>query len=161
VEHDITTATTGAEHDRTDVAATAHDTTDVAAVERDSTTATTEGSATPAAAPEGHAPQPVSYVSVPPNVWALARADIARYRRDSLGGKGWDKRKDTLMRAKARAPSRGTPTRMRRRCTEHLPLRRGAVPRPAGTQLLVLQRDFDHGGRSSPSWRKIRLRWAQ
>jgi len=27
--------------------------------------------------------------------------------------------------------------------------------------VLVLQRDFDHGGRSSPSWRKIRLRWAQ
>lgn len=97
MEHDTTTATTGAEHD----------TTDVAAVERDSTTATTEGSAAPAAAPEGHAPQPVSYVFVPPNVWALARADIARYRRDSLGGKGWDKRKDTLMRAKGEGAIKG------------------------------------------------------
>jgi hypothetical protein len=67
VEHDITTATTGAEHDITDVAA----------VERDGTTATTEGSATPAAVPEGHALRPVPYVSVPPDVWALARAVAA------------------------------------------------------------------------------------
>jgi len=44
-----------------------HDITDVAAPERDSTT-------TPAAASDGHAPRPVPYVSVPPNVWALARA---------------------------------------------------------------------------------------
>jgi len=55
------------EHDTTDVVATAHDITDVAAPERDST-------ATPAAASDGHAPRPVSYVFVPPNVWALARA---------------------------------------------------------------------------------------
>jgi hypothetical protein len=67
VEHDITTAPTVVEHDITDVVATAHDITDVAAPERDST-------ATPAAASDGHAPRPVSYVSVPPNVWALARA---------------------------------------------------------------------------------------
>jgi len=65
------------EHDTTDVTATAHDITDVAAPERDSTTATTEGAATPAAASEGHALRPVSYVSVPPNVWALARAVAA------------------------------------------------------------------------------------
>ncbi len=67
MEHDITTAPTVVEHDITDVVATAHDITDVAAPERDST-------ATPAAASDGHAPRPVSYVSVPPNVWALARA---------------------------------------------------------------------------------------
>jgi hypothetical protein len=73
VEHDITTATMGAEHDITDVAATAHDTTDVAAVERDSTTTTTEGAATPAAVPEGHTLRPTPYVSVPPNVWAFPR----------------------------------------------------------------------------------------
>jgi len=107
VEHDLLTATTAEGHDTTDVAATAHDTTDVAAVERDSTTATTEGSATPAAAPDGHASRPVSYVSVPPDVWAVARADIARYRRDSLGGKGWDKRKDTPMRAKGEGAIKG------------------------------------------------------
>jgi len=77
VEHDITTALTVVEHDTTDVTATAHDITDVAAPERDSTTATTEGAATPAAASEGHALRPVSYVSVPPNVWALARAVAA------------------------------------------------------------------------------------
>jgi len=77
VEHDITTGTTGAEHDITDVAANAHDPTDVAAVERDGTTATTEGSATPAAVPEGHAPRSSPYVSVPPDVWALARAVAA------------------------------------------------------------------------------------
>jgi hypothetical protein len=29
----------------------------------------------------------------------VPRADIARYRRDSLGGKVWDKRKDSLARA--------------------------------------------------------------
>ena len=97
MEHDLPTATAGAEHDITAGAA----------VERDSTTATTEGSATPAAAPEGHAPRPVSYVSVPPSVWAVARADIARYRQDSLGGKGWDKRKDTLMRAKGEGAIKG------------------------------------------------------
>jgi len=77
VEHDITTALTVVEHDTTDVTATAYDITDVAAPERDSTTATTEGAATPAAASEGHALRPVSYVSVPPNVWALARAVAA------------------------------------------------------------------------------------
>jgi len=77
VEHDITTALTVVEHDTTDVTATAHDITDVAAPERDSTTATTEGATTPAAASEGHALRPVSYVSVPPNVWALARAVAA------------------------------------------------------------------------------------
>ena len=77
MEHDITTALTVVEHDTTDVTATAHDITDVAAPERDSTTATTEGAATPAAASEGHALRPVSYVSVPPNVWALARAVAA------------------------------------------------------------------------------------
>jgi len=77
VEHDITTALTVVEHDTTDVTATAYDITDVAAPERDSTTATTEGAATPAAASEGHALRPVSYVSVPPNVWALARAIAA------------------------------------------------------------------------------------
>jgi len=77
VEHDITTALTVVEHDTTDVTATAHDITDVAAPECDSTTATTEGAATPAAASEGHALRPVSYVSVPPNVWALARAVAA------------------------------------------------------------------------------------
>jgi len=54
-----------------------HDITDMAAAERDSTTATTEGAATPAAASEGHALRPVSYVSVSPNVWALARAVAA------------------------------------------------------------------------------------
>jgi len=54
-----------------------HDITDMAAVERDSTTATTEGAVTPAAASEGHALRLVSYVSVPPNVWALARAVAA------------------------------------------------------------------------------------
>jgi len=62
VEYDIK-APTVVEHDTTDVVATAHDTTDEAAPERDSTV-------TPAAAPDG----PASYVSVPPNVWALARA---------------------------------------------------------------------------------------
>ncbi len=77
MEHDITTALTVVEHDTTDVTATAYDITDVAAPERDSTTATTEGAATPAAASEGHALRPVSYVSVPPNVWALARAVAA------------------------------------------------------------------------------------
>ncbi len=54
-----------------------HDITDMAAAERDSTTATTEGAATPATASEEHALRPVSYVSVPPNVWALARAIAA------------------------------------------------------------------------------------
>ncbi len=63
----MTTATTGAEHDITDVAA----------VERDGTTATTEGSATPAAVPEGHALRPVPYGFVPPAVWALARGIAA------------------------------------------------------------------------------------
>ncbi len=67
MEHDITTAPAVVEHDTTDVVATAHDITDVAAPERDST-------ATPAAASDGHAPRPVSYMFVPPNVWALARA---------------------------------------------------------------------------------------
>jgi len=67
VEHDITTAPAVVEHDTTDVVATAHDITDVAAPERDST-------ATPAAASDGHAPRPVLYVFVPPNVRALARA---------------------------------------------------------------------------------------
>jgi hypothetical protein len=67
VEHDITTAPAVVEHDTTDVVATAHDITDVAAPERDST-------ATPAVASDGHAPRPVSYVFVLPNVWALARA---------------------------------------------------------------------------------------
>jgi len=66
VEYDIK-APTVVEHDTTDVVATAHDTTDEAAPERDSTV-------TPAAAPDGPAPRPASYVSVPPNVWALARA---------------------------------------------------------------------------------------
>ena len=76
MEHDITT--TGAEHDMTTATTGAeHDITDVAAVERDGTTATTEGSATPAAVPEGHALRPVPYVSVPPDVWALARAVAA------------------------------------------------------------------------------------
>ena len=54
-----------------------HDITDMAAAQHDSTTATTEGAATPAAASEGHALRPVSYVSVSPNVWALARAVAA------------------------------------------------------------------------------------
>ena len=54
-----------------------HDITDMAAAERDSTTATTEDTATPAAASEGHALRTVSYVSVSPNVWALARAVAA------------------------------------------------------------------------------------
>ena len=67
MEHDITTAPAVVEHDTTDVVATAHDITDVAAPERDST-------ATPAVASDGHAPRPVSYVFVLPNVWALARA---------------------------------------------------------------------------------------
>ncbi len=66
MEYDIK-APTVVEHDTTDVVATAHDTTDEAAPERDSTV-------TPAAAPDGPAPRPASYVSVPPNVWALARA---------------------------------------------------------------------------------------
>jgi len=57
VEHDLLTATTAEGHDTSDVAATAHDST-----------------ATPAAASDGHALRPVSYVFVPPNVWALARA---------------------------------------------------------------------------------------
>jgi len=69
VEYDIK-APTVVEHDTTDVVATAHDITDVAAPERDSTS-------TPAAASDGHALRPVSYVSVPPNVWALARAVAA------------------------------------------------------------------------------------
>jgi hypothetical protein len=51
-----------------------HDITNVAAAEHDRATVTTEGSATPTAVLEGHAPRPVSYVSVPPNMWALARA---------------------------------------------------------------------------------------
>ncbi len=54
-----------------------HDITDMAAAERDRATATTEGAATPATASEGHALRPVSYVFVPPNVWALARAVAA------------------------------------------------------------------------------------
>ncbi len=63
MKHDITTATTSVDRDITDVAAAAHD----------STIATMEGTATPAAMPKAHAPRPVSYVSVPPDVWALAR----------------------------------------------------------------------------------------
>jgi len=47
VEHDITTAATGAEHDTTAVAATAHDITVVAVGERDRTTTTTEASEGP------------------------------------------------------------------------------------------------------------------
>ncbi len=68
MEHDITTATMGAEHDITDVAAAEHD----------SITMTTEGATTPAALPEGHTlrPSPM-YVSVPPDVWALARGIAA------------------------------------------------------------------------------------
>jgi len=54
-----------------------HDITDVAAAEYDSSTTTTESAATPAAVPEGRGPRPVSYVSVPPDVWAVARAFAA------------------------------------------------------------------------------------
>jgi len=64
VEHDITTAT-------------AHDTTDVAVAAHDSITTTPEDATTRATAPEGHAPQPVSYAFVPPDVWALARGITA------------------------------------------------------------------------------------
>jgi len=67
VEHDITTAATVVERDITDVAVG----------ERDRTTTTTEDAATPAAASDGHVLRPVSYVSVPPNVWALARGVAA------------------------------------------------------------------------------------
>jgi len=55
-----------------------HDITDVAVgLEYDSSTTTTESAATPAAVPEGHAPRSGSYVSVPPDVWALARGVAA------------------------------------------------------------------------------------
>jgi len=37
----------------------------------------------------------------------VPRGDIARYRRDSLGGKGWDKRKDALMKAKGEGTIKG------------------------------------------------------
>jgi len=77
VEHDITTAPAVVEHDTTDVVATAHDTTDVVATAHDITDVAAperDSTATPAAASDGHAPRPVSYVFVLPNVWALARA---------------------------------------------------------------------------------------
>jgi len=64
VEQGLTTATTTVEHDITDVAAG----------ERARTPAPPQGVTTPAAVPDGHARPPTPYVSVPPDVWALARA---------------------------------------------------------------------------------------
>jgi hypothetical protein len=67
VEQGITTATTTVEHDITDVAAG----------ERARTPAPPQGATTPAAVPDGHARPPTPYVSVPPDVWALARGIAA------------------------------------------------------------------------------------
>jgi len=64
VEQGLTTATTTGEHDITAVAAG----------ERARTPAPPESATTPAAVPDGHARPPTPYVSVPPDVWALARA---------------------------------------------------------------------------------------
>jgi len=63
VEQGLTTATTTVEHDITAVAAG----------ERARTPAPPQGATTPAAVPDGHARPPTPYVSVPPDVWALAR----------------------------------------------------------------------------------------
>jgi len=75
VEHDITHAPATAEHDRT------HATTEtLRAIETAVTTETSRAVETDAAlAPiaEARVPRPVSYVSVPPAVWALARAIAA------------------------------------------------------------------------------------
>ena len=64
MEQGLTTATTTVEHDITAVAAG----------ERARTPAPPQGATTPAAVPDGHARPPTLYVSVPPDVWALARA---------------------------------------------------------------------------------------
>jgi len=64
VEQGLTTATTTVEHDITAVAAG----------ERARTPAPPQGATTPATVPDGHARPPTPYVSVPPDVWALARA---------------------------------------------------------------------------------------
>jgi len=37
----------------------------------------------------------------------VPRAEIERYREDSLGGKGWDKRKDTPLRVTGEETSKG------------------------------------------------------
>ncbi len=76
MEHGLTTATTVSEHDITTTATTVseHDITAVAAGERARTPAPPESATTPAAVPGGHARPPTPYVSVPPDVWALARA---------------------------------------------------------------------------------------
>jgi len=75
VEHGLTTATTVPEHDITTTATVVeHDITDVAAGERARTPAPPQGATTPAAVPDGHARPPTPYISVPPDVWALARA---------------------------------------------------------------------------------------
>ncbi len=76
MEHGLTTATTVSEHDITTTATTVseHDITAVAAGERARTPAPPESATTPAAVPDGHARPPTPYVSVPPDVWALARA---------------------------------------------------------------------------------------
>ncbi len=75
MEHDITHAPATAEHDRT------HATTEtLRAIETAVTTETSRAVETDAAlAPiaEARVPRPVSYVSVPPAVWALARAIAA------------------------------------------------------------------------------------
>ncbi len=63
MEQGLTTATTTVEHDITAVAAG----------ERARTPAPPQGATTPAAVPDGHARPPTPYVSVPPDVWALAR----------------------------------------------------------------------------------------
>jgi len=67
VEQGLTTATTTVEHDITAVAAG----------ERARTPAPPQGATTPAAVPDGHARPPTPYVSVPPDVWALARGIAA------------------------------------------------------------------------------------
>jgi len=67
VEQGLTTATTTVKHDITDVAAD----------ERARTTAPLESATMPAAVPDGHARPPTPYVSVPPDVWALARGIAA------------------------------------------------------------------------------------
>jgi len=39
----------------------------------------------------------------------VPRTEVERYRQDSLGGKGWDKRKDNLMRGKGEETMKGDP----------------------------------------------------
>jgi len=69
MDHDITHATATAEHDRTPV------TTEIPLVTE--TAVATETAAAVATVAEARPPRPVSYVSVPPAVWALARGIAA------------------------------------------------------------------------------------